>query len=92
MRAVARLAAAALLLGQAGCGFGSAKSPDVVACERQANEDPQVIEQLRKAAGTESYFLQNQKLMKDTRGDAVLACLRARGLAPKGGVERQKAY
>ena len=86
-----RVAAALILLMAAACSRSAQLSPDEAACARQANEDPAVKEQLRKAAGSESYLLQNQRLMRDTRNDAVLACLRSRGLAPRGGVERQKA-
>ncbi len=79
--------ACALLLLLAGCGGGSAAEE---ACARQANDAPAVRELIIKGAGNPQFQLDNQRQLREARQDAGLACLRARGLAPKGGVERAK--
>ena len=83
-----RRAAMLLLLLGACSGGGEANDPQREACARQANEDPTVREMLMKAAGTSDYEWQNSERIRLARQDATLRCLRTRGLAPKGGVER----
>lgn len=76
------LIAAALLL--AGCA-----APDTpqAACERQAENDPTVHELVIKGLGGEAFRNNSQDELRFARQQAVVACLRARGVAPPGGVE-----
>jgi hypothetical protein len=79
--------AAFLLLLLAGCSGGAADNTPEQACVRQAEDDPAVTELVRKGAGNLSYQWQNADQLNAAREQAKLKCLRARGLAPKGGVE-----
>jgi len=80
--------AAALLLLLAGCGTN--ESPDQRACDRQANEDPTVKQLILKGLGNPYFQNNSQQELSVAKQEARLACLRRRGLAPAGGVERQK--
>jgi hypothetical protein len=80
----------ALCLLLASCSGPAADTPEG-ACVRQANDDPAVKELLMKAAGTQQFEWDNAQRIKLAQRDATLRCLRARGLAPKGGVERPRA-
>ncbi len=80
-------AATALLL--AGCG-GAAESPDQRACDRQANEDPAVKQLILTGVGNPYFQSNSQDELRAAKQQARLVCLRSRGLAPAGGVERQK--
>jgi len=79
----------ALCLLLASCSGPAADTPEG-ACARQANDDPAVKELLMKAAGTQQFEWDNAQRIKFAQRDAALRCLRARGLAPKGGVERPR--
>ena len=78
-----RLVAPCLLL--AACA--SNEPPAVRACQAQANDDPEVRHMIAASAGSEVYALQHYDDLRDARRRAELKCLRARGLAPPGGVE-----
>ena len=80
--------AALLLVLLAGCG--TTESPDERACDRQAYDDPVVKLLIMKGAGTSSFLSNNQEELSAAKQNARLACLRGRGLAPPGGVERQR--
>jgi hypothetical protein len=82
-----RLVALCLLL--ASCSGPASDSPEG-ACARQANDDPAVKELMMKAAGTQQFEWDNAPRIRMAKQDATLRCLRARGLAPKGGVERPR--
>ena len=75
------------LLVLAGCGGGGPDTPEQ-ACARQADDDPVVQDLILKGAGSDQYRREHVDQLKQARADATLRCLRARGLAPKGGVER----
>ncbi len=80
-----------VLLG--GCSSGpppAPRSPEEEACARQANEDPVVRDMQAKAAGNLDWQWQNGNRIRMARQDATTRCLRARGLAPMGGVERPR--
>jgi hypothetical protein len=84
-----RMVRAALLLSLlAACG--TAESPDQRACERQANEDPAVKQLILKGVGNPYFQSNSQEELNAAKQQARLVCLRSRGLAPNGGVERQK--
>ena len=82
------IGAAMLLLLLAGCG--AAESPDERACDRQANEDPVVKELILKGVSNPYFQNNSQDELRAAKQQARLVCLRSRGLAPNGGVERQK--
>ena len=78
-----RLVALCLLL--AACA--SRDPPAVQACKAQANDDPEVRHLVAASAGSGSFARDHQYDLRDARRQATLRCLRARGLAPPGGVE-----
>lgn len=71
------------------CALASCAQPNTpqAQCERQADDAPEVRDMVAKGAGSEVYFKEHQYELRDVRRRAVLACLRARGLASAGGVE-----
>ncbi len=73
----------ALLL--AGCA-GPQGSPVERACQSQANDDPAVASLIMRGAGSESFHKDHIYDLRDAKREATLRCLRARGLAPQGGV------
>ncbi len=78
----------ALVLALAACA-STPPSPER-ACESAANDDPKVKAIIIKGAGNPHAQLEDQDLLRAAKQDATLACLRSRGLIPRGGVERQK--
>ncbi len=61
------------------------------ACESEVNKDPTVQDILMKGAGSEHYRLENQDSLRLAKQRARMACLRSRGVLPKGGgVEPQR--
>ena len=82
-----RLAAVGLAL-LAGCS--AARSPAEQACEREANDSAAVQQLILTGLGNPYFQNNSQDELGAAKQQAFLACMRARGLAPKGGVERQK--
>lgn len=81
-------AAMLLVLLLAGCG--ASESADQRACDRQADEDPTVKKLIIIGVGNPYFQNNSQDELNVAKQEARLACLRKRGLAPNGGVERQK--
>ncbi len=77
-----------LLVLLAGCS--AARTPDERACEGEANRSPAVEELILKGLGNPYVQSTTQDELNAARQQAFLTCMRGRGLAPKGGVERQK--
>ena len=74
-----------------GSGIASAPvSPQEQACVAQADQDPALKEARAIAAGRLDWEFQHEPEMRQLRQDAITRCLRARGLAPRGGVERPR--
>ena len=80
-----RALATALLL--AGCA--GASTPEA-ACERQAENDPAVKLLIVKGVGNPAFLAASQEELAYAKRQATVACLRGRGLAPRGGVEPQR--
>ncbi len=68
----------------------SAPSPQEHACADRVDEDPAVKEAIAISAGQPNWEFQNLPYMEQLKRDAITRCLRARGLAPRGGVERPR--
>ena len=89
-----RPALLALLL-LASCGSSPAitpmpLTPQEEACNAQADKDPALEEARGIAAGRLDWQWQNGPEMRQIRRDAITRCLKARGLMPRGGVERER--
>jgi hypothetical protein len=87
--------AMALLLS--GCGMLGATAPnpgaalpDQAFCEQRAESDPAVEALRMKGLGNPNFAIASQQQLRLAKQDAVVACLRSRGIIPPGGVERQK--
>jgi len=60
-------------------------------CEQQALDDPTVHDLTAKIAGANNTApFEWQRQLDEAKHQATMRCLRARGLAPAGGVERQR--
>ena len=64
---------------------GSADNSPQAQCERQANDDPTVVEINTTSNGI--YTPQVRSRLAIAKREAMLKCLRLKGLAPPGGVE-----
>jgi hypothetical protein len=73
-----------LLLLLAACDTGN--SPQAQ-CERQAMDDPAVREIYRTSNGDYTYADRDRPQLLAAKRDATMRCLRAKGLAPPGGVQ-----
>ena len=82
------------LLLLAGCGppgpTRGTTSPEVEACRKEAYGDPTYKLYDSIGAGTFSFWWQKHDQIDNAYNDAVLKCLRQRGLARGGGVERSR--
>ena len=83
------LVVAAGLLGALGA-CAAQPLTDQEFCARQAENDPAVKLLVVKGVGDPHFALENQQQLHDAKQDALLACLRSRGVIRPGGVERQK--
>ena len=85
---MSRRACLALLALLAACG--APESPVERDCDKAADNDPAVKLLIIKGVGNPYFFDNSQDELKAAKQDARVKCLRSRGLAPPGGVERQK--
>lgn len=86
-----RLFAALLLL--AGCDSGYVASTEPAApsqCETEANNDPAVKEITMKMSAVQWWRGNHQEDLAVARRQALLRCMRQKGLIPPGGVEPLK--
>ncbi len=74
----------ALLLLLASCAAPG--TPAERACRAQANDDPLVSSLIAKSAGSYQFAKEHEYDLAEARRQAQLRCLRARGIAPPGGV------
>ena len=84
---MSRGAALALLTLLAAC---APESPVDQSCDAAVDNDPAVKQLMMKGLGNPFFLDSSQDELKAAKQQARLACLRRRGLAPPGGVERQK--
>lgn len=82
--------AAALLLLVMLAACHSGEGPIERACDEAADNDPAVKLLIIKGVGNPYFQNNSQDELKAAKQQARLTCLRSRGLAPPGGVERQK--
>jgi hypothetical protein len=75
-----------LLLPLAACA-GNGNGGPQASCERQAWNDPTVRQIVAEQAGNGWLKNNGQAKLADARKRAEVKCLRARGLAPPGGVQ-----
>lgn len=87
------------LLWLATCAQPAAPAPSTAraaaeqACSNQIYSDADVSSDLAKSAGTQDWQWQHSGQfgeIEQTKQDAITKCLRSRGLASKGGVERRQ--
>lgn len=77
--------------GQSGPAIVAAPvSPQEEACAAQADQDPALAEARGVAAGQLDWQWQHGPEMEQIKRDAITRCLKARGLLPRGGVERAR--
>ena len=88
MRAPVLLAPALLALLLAGCA--GVPRPVAPMCEEAVERDPEVRRLTAIGAGNQFFYAEHQDELRQARRRAELACLRVRGLAPRGGVETQR--
>lgn len=69
----------------AGCNLALPPVADV--CQDAVARDPEVRRLIAIGTGTPFFYAEHQDELRRARRRAELACLRARGLAPRGGVE-----
>ncbi len=66
------------------CTGGSSPQAE---CERQADDDPKVVEIYTRTNGAYTYpWVQRDDLLM-AKKQATIRCMRAKGLAPPGGVQ-----
>ncbi|MCW3477491.1 hypothetical protein [Limobrevibacterium gyesilva] len=89
MKHLAALILPVLLLGA--CSTGPAPSTAQAECEQEAQRDPD-LQTLRDRYAFASPYFANQVNgeLKEAIRQSVQKCMRARGLAPPGGVEAVK--
>jgi hypothetical protein len=87
IRVAVMLGFAALTACSPGASDGSAQA----ACEQQAERDPAVMEIYSRTNGDYTYAgYQANYDLREAKRLAVLRCMRAKGLAPPGGVQAVK--
>ena len=84
---MSRGAALALLALLAAC---APETPVDRSCDAAVDNDPTVKKLAMTGLGNPFFFFDSFEEVQAARQKARLACLRSRGLAPPGGVERQK--
>jgi hypothetical protein len=82
VRARPVLALAAMLL--AACTEGNTPQAE---CERQAMNDPDVLQIYTRTDGNYTFEGVQHTQLRDYKRQAVLRCMRAKGLVPPGGVQ-----
>jgi hypothetical protein len=80
----------ALLLTLAAASCGPDTSTPQGRCQAQAYEDPTVKELQMRSVGNTATARELAPALNDAMTNATNRCLRAQGLAPPGGVEKEQ--
>jgi hypothetical protein len=83
-----RVAAVMLCCTLTACSPGASDGSAQAECERQAERDPAVVEIYSRTNG--DYTSSNYQAyydLREAKRQAALDCMRAKGLAPPGGVQ-----
>ena len=75
------------LLGVALAACGSADNSPQVQCDREADKDPAVVEIYTRTNGMYTFPYSQRDDLIQAKRQAVMRCMRAKGLAPPGGVQ-----
>jgi hypothetical protein len=76
-----------VLLGVALAACDSVGNSPQAQCEREADKDPAVVEVYTRTNGMYTFpYTQRDDLIQATR-QAVMRCMRSKGLSPPGGVQ-----
>ena len=70
----------------AACSGGADNSPQAQ-CERQADDDPKVMEIYTRTNGAYTFDPLVNRDLQLAKREATMRCMRAKGLAPPGGVQ-----
>jgi hypothetical protein len=73
--------------GLAACSFLAPGDTPQAQCERQADDDPAVVAIYSHTEGGYTYSSLDRARLAFARRQAILRCMRAKGLAPPGGVQ-----
>jgi hypothetical protein len=73
--------------GLTACSLVAPNDTPQAQCERQADGDPAVVAIYAHSQGGYTYSSLDRARLAFARRQAVLRCMRAKGLAPPGGVE-----
>jgi hypothetical protein len=76
-----------LVGGFAACSLLAPDNSPQAQCERQANDDPAVVAIYTHTEGGYTYSSLDRSRLAFARRQAILRCMRAKGLAPPGGVQ-----
>ena len=82
-----------MLLCAAGCGGGYVAQTEPAAppeCQAEANNDPAVKQIVMKMSAVQYWRGNYQEDLAVAKREALLKCMRAKGLIPPGGVEPVK--
>ncbi|MEJ0016901.1 MAG: hypothetical protein WDN25_10070 [Acetobacteraceae bacterium] len=79
---------ALVALGLAACSAGAPPNSPQAQCEEQAENDPAVVAIYQRSNGTYSYVgYQARDELLMAKKQAIVRCMRSKGLAPPGGVQ-----
>jgi len=90
-----------LLLLLAACGgssgpelasAGPPADPNTAACQTEAEKDPDVEAARRRLTFGKGYYSVAEADLRAAQKEAVRTCLQRRGIAPRGGVERETRW
>jgi hypothetical protein len=69
------------------CSLGASDNSARAECERRADDDPAVLALYTENEGGYTYLRTDRDLIASAKRQAMMRCMRAKGLAPPGGVQ-----